>query len=42
MFENVPSTLSGYSYASFTGLTLEDGEYNVSVTEINEIRMQSE
>ncbi|XP_053401094.1 uncharacterized protein LOC123523194 isoform X2 [Mercenaria mercenaria] len=42
MTEIVPSTSTGYNYASFTGLNLVDGEYNVSVTAINKIRMQSQ
>ncbi|XP_053400998.1 uncharacterized protein LOC128557563 isoform X2 [Mercenaria mercenaria] len=40
--EIVESSSSGYSYASFTGLTMADGEYTVSVTGINEVKMYSQ
>ncbi|XP_053401063.1 uncharacterized protein LOC128557580 [Mercenaria mercenaria] len=40
--EIVEGSSSGYSYASFTGLNIDDGEYTVSVTGINEVKMYSQ
>ena len=38
----IDSSGTGYNYASFTGLNLTDGEYTISVTGINEVKMYSQ
>ncbi|XP_053398947.1 uncharacterized protein LOC128556937 [Mercenaria mercenaria] len=40
--EIVEGSSTGYSYGSFTDLNIDDGEYTVSVTGINEVKMYSQ